>query len=281
MGLAGLPHPISPEEAAARDPLLALALVRLRRWKGECFALGAATAVVAGPPKERPETSVVGPPEAAAALLRYLAATGRLRPGDWLTVPDGVLSLSEVRSQLTFKDLWDPWVWMYHDAATMPPIEPVDVPGMNWTINWRPDARDLDEINQLLDGAYPGASFRPGDKGVWRWCGARTHYDNYLVAVGALLRLVPGGVPRLASVATRPRYRGQGIGSGLVTRMALAAEAFGNVAKRPVVSLSAYQAETRVVALYERLGFRLVHHLETVEVAGPLTQFSGSVGNAL
>jgi len=98
------------------------------------------------------------------------------------------------------------------------------------------------EIARTLDGHYgpyvPGASFVTDDaEGV----------------VAASLVVIHREVPLLAHVVVHPRAAGRGLGAALLRRSlsALAAAGHGE-------AFLAVHAESRAVALYERLGFVVV-----------------------
>jgi len=91
-----------------------------------------------------------------------------------------------------------------------------------------------------------GEALRPAGK---RWFGIRDAGDR-VVSAGTLL--VVDGLGYVDDVATLPHARGRGHASSVVTR--IVAEA--GLAGADVVTLLADPAAPRVIAMYERLGFR-------------------------
>lgn len=185
---------------------------------------------------------VVGPPSDAARALRELV------PGNGFTrtsVPYGTFDeLSRDSGGVVVGEGAD-WEWMITDT-------PPAVSTRAGEVVWLADD-DAPAISALLEAASPRHSADPGDDDVRGWVGIRSP-EGGLVACAAHTEAVPG-VPHLASIATHPTVRGQGLGSvvtGELVRRLLAARA-------PVVTLGMYSDNTVARRTYRSLGFRCRH----------------------
>lgn len=118
--------------------------------------------------------------------------------------------------------------------------------------------RDHDAIAELLAVASPTTE-RRADQPGHTWYGVRAP-DGTLSAVGAsVLRDGPdGSFAHLGGIATRPALRGRGLASAVTTR--LTAE---GIAEHGMVTLGMYADNVPARRLYERLGFRVIHEVET------------------
>ena len=92
------------------------------------------------------------------------------------------------------------WGFRWLDAPTSPAVE---------AARWLPAASE-DEVQRLLDDAFPEASFKPGDPRVRQWAGIRDDAGR-LVACAADTTEAPG-VGFVAAITTRPELRGHGLG---------------------------------------------------------------------
>ncbi len=186
--------------------------------------------------------TVVGPARDAAAALRELV------PGNGFTrtsVPFGTLAvLADDPGDVVVGEGAD-WEWMITDTA---PTAASRAPEVRWLTE-----EDGPAISALLQAASPRHSADPGDDDVRGWVGVRSP-DGTLVACAAHTEAVPG-VPHLASIATHPSVRGQGLGS-LVTGT-LVQRLLGGGA--PVVTLGMYSDNVAARRMYHSLGFRCRH----------------------
>ncbi|MBC7638866.1 MAG: GNAT family N-acetyltransferase [Rhodoferax sp.] len=108
-------------------------------------------------------------------------------------------------------------------------------------------------VRTLLAAASPRHSAVPGDDEIRRWVGVQAD-DGTLLACAAHTEAVPG-VPHLASIATHPSARGQGLGAlvtGALTRRLLD-EGF------PAGTLGMYADNDVARRMYLRLGYRCDH----------------------
>jgi GNAT superfamily N-acetyltransferase len=198
----------------------------------------------------RRQLTVLGPPPAAAAAVHALVGEVAGSVGaQGITVPFG--TLPRLRPELRVGP-GDDWDWMWADATTIGHVDDDRVQRLG------DDA--LGDVTDLLAVASPRHSSEPGDSDVRAWYGMRVGGD--LVACAAHTESVPG-VPHLASIATHPRRRGQGLGTALtatVTTRLLDAGA-------PVVTLGMYADNDVARRLYVRIGYVCSHRWSSRAVA--------------
>jgi ribosomal protein S18 acetylase RimI-like enzyme len=218
----------------------------------QAWDVGGAVAFVRTRSSGRRQLTVLGAPDAAAravlALLNEPDVTGRAHG---VTVPFGTLPLLQDDLRIGPGDDWD---WMWADASTM------RQPHVDDRVELlADDARD--DVIDLLAAASPRHSSDPGDPDVLAWYGVRDS-GGELVVCAAHTESVPG-VPHLASIATHPRVRGQGLGTALtatVTARLLAAGA-------PVVTLGMYADNDVARRMYARIGYVCSHRWSSRAVA--------------
>jgi ribosomal protein S18 acetylase RimI-like enzyme len=125
--------------------------------------------------------------------------------------------------------------------------------------------RDADEMADVLAEANP--STRQGVHGPTarraRWYGVRTTAESQGRAAGTLVAVgsatpVPRDAVHLGSIGTLPAFRGSGYAGALTARMTA-----DGVAERGLVTLGLYDDNHVARRVYERLGFRLAHEVET------------------
>jgi GNAT superfamily N-acetyltransferase len=140
---------------------------------------------------------VVGPAQDAATLTEALAreqARPMSVPADaYALLPDEVLTQPHAWG---FRWLVAPSLRQPRHAGRLP-------------VTWLPEASQ-DELQRLLDDAFPEASFKPGNPRVRQWAGVRDDTGR-LVACAADTTETPG-VGFVAAITTRPELRGQGLG---------------------------------------------------------------------
>jgi ribosomal protein S18 acetylase RimI-like enzyme len=218
--------------------------VPLQAWR-----VGGAVAFVRGRTAGRRLQTVLGPPPTAAAAGHALVApdadpaAGQTAGAQGITVPYGTLPLLGDHLRVGPGDDWE---WMWADATTLTGLAQHE--GVR-----RLPPRSDDEIARLLSVASPRHSSAPGDDDVLAWFGIRTG-DGALVACAAPTESVPG-VPHLASIATHPRLRGQGLGTALTATLT------GRLlqAGAPVVTLGMYSDNAVARRLYGRVGYVCAH----------------------
>lgn len=206
------------------------------------WVVGEAVAFVRRRPDGGAALVVVGPPPDAARALRALV------PGSGLTrvtVPAGTLGELAHDSGGVLVGEGADWEWL---LTATPPALP---PGAG-DVRWLTDA-DGPAVSALLAVASPRHSADPGDDDVRGWVGVRSP-DGALVACAAHTEAVPG-VPHLASVATHPDVRGQGLGSAVTGALVHRLLAGG----APVVTLGMYSDNAVARRMYRSLGFGCRH----------------------
>jgi len=194
--------------------------------------------------------SVVGNPAATPALVdAALADLGEQVAG--LTVPRGV-SLAAWKADPPPGDEDDSnWDLM---AVYAPPPEQ--------TAEGRVVALDdRAEVQEFLDRVNPHHSVRADYESVVQWSGARSVDSGALLATGALTRRL-SGVPYLASIATDPAARGQGLG-GAVTAV-LTRRVFDG--GEPLCTLAHYHPNDAARRVYLRLGYRTTHQFTSGQI---------------
>jgi ribosomal protein S18 acetylase RimI-like enzyme len=218
--------------------------VPLQAWEA-----GGAIAFVRTRASGRRQLTVVGSPRQAAAAVHALVgpnaepAALQTARAQGVTLPQGTLPLLGDSVRVGAGDDWE---WMWADASTLTGL------GVDERVERLPDGAD-DEVARLLSVASPRHSSDPGDDDVVAWFGVRTGVGE-LVACAAHTESVPG-VPHLASIATLPRLRGQGLGTALtatVTTRLLRAGA-------PVVTLGMYSDNAVARRMYARIGYVCSH----------------------
>ncbi|HZE41749.1 MAG TPA: GNAT family N-acetyltransferase [Stackebrandtia sp.] len=192
-----------------------------------------------------------GQPAAAARLCE--AAVAEFRPHR-ITVPAAVLG--HLPDSIRPSGVGQ-WVWFH--TRTAPPV--TDAEG---ACRWFRDA-DHEELEALIERAFPGASNRP-DAAVpgQRWFGA-TDDDGRIVACG-VASTGDGIGPMLGSICVHPGARRRGLGSAItswVTRQLLQDG-------HPMVALGSYVGEDATHRLYRRLGYRDTVTLKSGSLEPPI-----------
>lgn len=216
--------------------------VPLRGWE-----VGGAAAFVRTRSSGRRQLTVLGTPQQAAgavhALARHLADPGRPVWAHGVTVPHGTLDLFGDDVRVGAGDDWD-WMWVDRGRLRATSLEDGSVR--------RLECADL-EVAALLEAASPRHSSDPGDDDVVDWYGIRDP-DGRLVACAAHTESVPG-VPHLASIATSPDARGQGLGTAVTAGVTAALLEQG----APVVTLGMYADNAVARRMYDRIGYVCSH----------------------
>jgi ribosomal protein S18 acetylase RimI-like enzyme len=210
----------------------------------QAWDVGGAVAFVRTRSSGRRQLTVLGPPQSAAvaviALVGAQAASTVRAHG--VTVPFGTLPLLQDDLRIGPGDDWD---WMWADAST------IGQGHVDERVEVLPDYAG-DDVAGLLAVASPRHSSDPGDPDVLAWYGIRD--GGELVACAAHTGSVPG-VPHLASIATHPRARGQGLGTAVTTTVT--AQLLGVGA--PVVTLGMYADNDEARRMYARIGYVCSH----------------------
>jgi ribosomal protein S18 acetylase RimI-like enzyme len=182
--------------------------------------------------------NVVGSPEAAARLAE--AALGEL--GDTccgLTAPRGLditkWALGNEPSQ------WDAMV-----CEVPPPVQPGEERVQRLT--------DSAAVQAFLDRVNPHHSVRAEHPEVQLWLGVTDETSGELLALGAFTRR-RRGTAYLASIATAPQSRGQGLGAAVTAALTRYAFESGD----SVCTLAHYHPNEAARRVYLRLGYRTTH----------------------
>jgi ribosomal protein S18 acetylase RimI-like enzyme len=151
------------------------------------------------------------------------------------------------RVNLELREGWD-YLWLPSPAALAlapgPAVRPVV---------------DIDELDSLLDEAYPDTELRPGDPIVTQWYGL---YDGGRLVACAADRTfaspepdaVPTGV--IGAVAVHPDRRGCGLGAAVTAGVASVL-----LARHDQVGLGVTQGNDVAARLYHRIGFTARHRI--------------------
>jgi ribosomal protein S18 acetylase RimI-like enzyme len=122
---------------------------------------------------------------------------------------------------------------------------------------------DLATVQEFLDRASPTHSIRANDADVERWLGVAEESSGTLLAIGAFTRRLRG-TPYLASIATAPEARGQGLGGAVTAALTRHAFATGE----SLCTLAHYHPNDQARRLYLRLGYQTTHQLHSAPFDG-------------
>ena len=190
--------------------------------------------------------SVVGSVETAAALVdAALADLGDRIAG--LTVPRGVPLATWNAAPPPGAHDDSEWDMMACHAA--PPVQAAEA-----RLFVLADPALIPEVQGFLDRVNPHHSVRADYELVDLWIGARDEVSGALVAVGALTQRI-SGVAYLASIATDPAARGQGLGSAVTAALTRAVFERGE----QLCTLAHYHPNDSARRVYLRLGYRTTH----------------------
>lgn len=197
----------------------------------------------------RPVLTAVGDPERLAALLTRVRDDLDAPPrGVTLTRGTGALASGVLTGWgLAWGSDWD---------RMMTTVAP-ELPG--GSLAERIDLeRDIGAVVDLLEAANPHSNHRPDQPGR-DWYGTWSD-DGTLSAVGALIPRdgADGPFAHLGGIATRPDQRGRGLGTAVTARLTRA-----GIAAYGLVTLGLYADNAPARRVYERLGFRVIHEVET------------------
>ena len=186
--------------------------------------------------------SVVGSTRAAARLAGIaLGELGEKCGG--LTTPRGLDSAR-------WTGLEDLGQWDLMRCDTEPPKQP----GEERVVR----VEDLAAVQGFLDRVNPSHSVGADHPEVERWLGVADEASGVLLAVGAFTRR-PRGTGYLASIATAPQSRGQGLGGAVTAALTRHAFASGD----DLCTLVHFHPNDQARRLYLRLGYRTTHRLQS------------------
>lgn len=261
-----VPHLIPLGEAKARSVFLDVCTI----GPGDSFtAYGYKSAVLVGCVSKDGKYVGVGDGNVTDVifLIQFLLVRKNLGRVAEIAAPLGVFNSVSKISGHTVTLVLRPWVWLWHEkgsgrceALLEPDVSDFcDISEID-PVKWR------FEIEEVLRNAFPSASVWPCDSSALLWFGAFDR-TNRLIAVACVDSPWIGECPRVASLAVLPDSRGKRVGSALLVRAAKTAEMLPRISGRQVVEVSAYAEETRVLALYDRLGFQRDALIETIRIS--------------
>ncbi|MFJ4655280.1 GNAT family N-acetyltransferase [Nocardia sp. NPDC088792] len=171
-------------------------------------------------------------------------------PPQGISVPRGT-DLGGLR--LTGYEQWDQMV-RSRDAGIM-----ARLPGEARVLVSAPDPLVDKEIRELLALANPTHSVRPGDSEIELWAVVRDE-AGALVGCGAYCRR--GGVGWLASIATLPSARAQGIGAAVSARLTRHSLSAGD----RLCALHHWHPNESARRIYLGLGYTTTHRMTSGEI---------------
>jgi ribosomal protein S18 acetylase RimI-like enzyme len=121
---------------------------------------------------------------------------------------------------------------------------------------------DLAAVQAFLDRVNPSHSVGAGHPELERWLGVADEASGALLAVGAFTRR-RHGTAYLASIATAPQSRGQGLGAAVTAALTRHAFASGD----DLCTLAHYTPNEPARRLYLRLGYRTTHQMQSCRFA--------------
>ena len=119
---------------------------------------------------------------------------------------------------------------------------------------------DAASVQAFLDRVSPTHSVRADHPEVERWLGVADEASGTLLAIGAFTRRLRG-TPYLASIATAPEARGQGLGGAVTAALTRHAFATG----QGPCTLAHFHPNDQARRLYLRLGYRTTHQLQSTQ----------------
>ncbi|HET9169931.1 MAG TPA: GNAT family N-acetyltransferase [Actinospica sp.] len=191
--------------------------------------------------------TVVGSPESAARLIE-VALDELGERCDGLTAPRGLEVARWLGGDADRSSEWDA---MRCDAP--PPEQPGEERVARVT--------DLAAVQAFLDRVNPHHSVRADHREVECWLGVAGAGPGELLAVGAFTRR-RHGTAYLASIATAPEARGQGLGAAITAALTRRAFASGDV----LCTLAHYHPNDAARRIYLRLGYRTTHQSQSGEL---------------
>lgn len=197
--------------------------------------------------------SVIGPPEVAGPLLRHALDDLPRRPQHFSAARGTDLSGLELAEPTE-------WDFMAFDPAWG--VELATMPGEERVEEVMPSLAADAEIGDFLKTANPAHSAKPGWEAIQAW-GVVRDAEGGVLACGAYCRR-EGGNGYLASIATRPDARGQGLGAAVsawLTRRSLAAGDH-------FCALGHWHPNEPARRIYTRLGYRTTHRMTSARLVG-------------
>lgn len=133
-------------------------------------------------------------------------------------------------------------------------IEPPRQPGEERVVR----VEDLAAVQEFLNRVNPHHSVGADHPEIERWFGVADEASGALLAVGAFTRR-RHGTAYLASIATAPESRGQGLGAAVTAALTRHAFASGDA----LCTLAHFSPNEPARRLYLRLGYRTTHQMQS------------------
>jgi ribosomal protein S18 acetylase RimI-like enzyme len=188
----------------------------------------------------------LGEPLAVEHALAHAREWGLLDGVRWVNLPAD----APVPAGFDLRERWA-YIWLPSRstlrAAGQPRVRPLS---------------DMDELDTLLDVAYPNTELRPGNPVVAQWYGV--YAGRRLVACAADRTFAspePDAVPTgvIGAVAVHPDHRGRGLGATVTAGVA------GILLNRyDQVGLGVTEGNQVATRVYERIGFSGRHGINSV-----------------
>jgi ribosomal protein S18 acetylase RimI-like enzyme len=191
-------------------------------------------------------------PRSGLGLTAVLEAVAADRRVDGITVERHLIGALPTEWTLHDPEAWDWW------SLRTPPAHRLGEARVE-----RLGEADHASLRRLLDLASPHHWAPPGHPRVTDWWGVRAA-DDALIACVCNAPAV-AGVPHLASVATHPDHRGQGLARDLVARASRDLFAAGAT----LVTLGSYADNTVAAKAYRDLGFAIRFRWLSARLDGP------------
>ena len=172
-----------------------------------------------------------------------------------ITTPRG-LDVALWAARWAGPDRPEPGLWDLMRCDAEPPRQP----GEERVVR----VEDLAVVQDFLDRVNPTHSVRADHPEVERWLGVADEASGALLAIGAFSRRARG-TGYLASIATAPEARGQGLGGAVTAALTRHAFATGG----DLCTLAHFHPNDQARRLYLRLGYRTTHQLQSSRFARP------------
>jgi ribosomal protein S18 acetylase RimI-like enzyme len=182
-------------------------------FQGPGFGVPGAVGFVRRNPLGRRSMTCLGDTNAIDRLLAAVREAGRFAGLEVSSVSLPAASATLLHRHFTVGDGGD-WEWMW--TTTAPPL----MPGEAGVVALA--ARDLPEVQDLLEVGNPTTHARPGEHSDEAWVGVRD--DAGRLVACAVRERNGAGRPHLAGITVHPSQRGRGLGLAMtahLTRLAV------------------------------------------------------------
>ncbi len=212
-------------------------------FRGPGLAVPGAVGFVRQNPLGRRSMTCLGDTDAIDRLLAAVREAGRFAELEVSSVSLPAASVTLLHRHFTVGDGGD-WEWMW--TTTAPPVMPGEAGLVALT------ARDLPDVQDLLEVGNPTTHARPGEHGDEAWVGVRD--DAGRLVACAVQERNGAGRPHLAGITVHPSHRGRGLGLAMtahLTRLAVGLDG--------VCTLGMFADNDVARRLYHGLGYVTAH----------------------